>query len=153
MERKSLTYYSSFTKMFFSLSKIIFITDGKFKILSANTIHEDNCTNLSTIKISAPFQYNPEVIILNPLPNNATFWRTKDIYLWKRFWEKQKLLVTSNFSFSHNVFYPVWHIFFILNALSNVVCNLKTFREMQEITIINTFYISHTIFYHSKNKF
>ena len=31
--------------------------------------------------------------------------------------EKQKLLVTSNFSFSQNVFYPIWHLFFILNAL------------------------------------
>ena len=30
---------------------------------------------------------------------------------------KEKLLVKSNFSFSHNVFYPIWHLFFILNAL------------------------------------
>ena len=26
-------------------------------------------------------------------------------------------LATSNFSFSQNVFYPIWHLFFILNAL------------------------------------
>ena len=36
----------------------------------------------------------------------------------------EKLLVTSNFSLSYNVFYPIWHLFFILNALQNVVCNL-----------------------------
>ena len=30
---------------------------------------------------------------------------------------KEKLLVTSNFSFSHNIFYSIWHLFFILNAL------------------------------------
>ena len=41
--------------------------------------------------------------------------------------EKEKLLVTSNFSFSHDVFYPLWHLFFILNALQNVVCNLLQF--------------------------
>ena len=31
--------------------------------------------------------------------------------------KKKKLLVTSNFSFSHNVFYPIWLLFFILNAI------------------------------------
>ena len=30
---------------------------------------------------------------------------------------EKKLLVTSNFSFSHNVFYPTEHLFSILNAL------------------------------------
>ena len=35
--------------------------------------------------------------------------------------KKEKLLVTSNFSVSHNVFHPIWHLFFILNALLNVV--------------------------------
>ena len=35
-------------------------------------------------------------------------------WLWKTLWEKAKLLVTSNFSFSHNVFYPIWYLFFIL---------------------------------------
>ena len=35
----------------------------------------------------------------------------------KHFEKKEKLLVTSNFSFSHNVFYPTWHLFYILNAL------------------------------------
>ena len=34
---------------------------------------------------------------------------------------------TSNFSFSHNVFYPTWHLFFILNTLLNVVGNLFQF--------------------------
>ena len=33
--------------------------------------------------------------------------------------KKEKLIETSNFSFSHNVFYPIWHlhVFFVLNAL------------------------------------
>ena len=44
-----------------------------------------------------------------------------------RWAKKEKLLVTSNFSFSHNVFYPIWHLFSILNALWNVVCNLFQF--------------------------
>ena len=36
--------------------------------------------------------------LTQPLPHNAAFWWTKDIYLWKTLWEKEKLLVTSNFS-------------------------------------------------------
>ena len=45
----------------------------------------------------------------NQLPQKSAFWHTKDIYLWKT-WEKEKLLVTSNFSFSHNVFFPLFSI-------------------------------------------
>ena len=52
----------------------------------------------------------------NPLPNNTTFQHTKDIQLWKTLWEKEKLLVVSNFSFSHNVFYPIWYLFSILKC-------------------------------------
>ena len=45
------------------------------------------------------------IFFFNPLPHNDTFWYIKDILLWKTLWEKEKLLVTSNFSFFHNVFY------------------------------------------------
>ena len=43
--------------------------------------------------------------IFNPFLHNDTFWRTWETSLLKTLWEKEKLLVTSNFSFSHNVFY------------------------------------------------
>ena len=36
----------------------------------------------------------------NPLPHNNTFWRLWETSLLKTLWEKEKLLVTSNFSFS-----------------------------------------------------
>ena len=39
--------------------------------------------------------------------------------------KKETLLATSNFSFSHNVFY----LFFILNAHYNVVCNFFQFGQ------------------------
>ena len=42
----------------------------------------------------------------NPFPNNDTFWCPWETSLLKTLWEKEKLLVTSNFSFSHSVFYP-----------------------------------------------
>ena len=51
--------------------------------------------------------YAPDISIweLNPFPHNDTFWRPWEISLWKTLMEKEKLLVTSNFSFSHSVFY------------------------------------------------
>ena len=44
-------------------------------------------------------------LTLNPFPHNDTFWRPWETSLLKTLWEKEKLLVMSNFSFSHSVFY------------------------------------------------
>ena len=41
----------------------------------------------------------------NTFPHNDTFWHPWETRLLKTLWEKEKLLVTSNFSFSHSVFY------------------------------------------------
>ena len=48
---------------------------------------------------------------LNPFPNKPWFLRVYIISVLKTLWEKEKLLVTSNFSFSHSVFYPFWTSF------------------------------------------
>ena len=40
----------------------------------------------------------------NPFPHNDTFWHHWETSLLKTLWEKEKLLVASNFSFSHSVF-------------------------------------------------
>ena len=42
----------------------------------------------------------------NTLPNKPCFLRVCSTSLLKTLWEKDKLLVTSNLSFSHSVFYP-----------------------------------------------
>ena len=42
---------------------------------------------------------------LNPFPNRPWFLRVCSTSLLKTLWEKEKLLVTSNFSFSHSIFY------------------------------------------------
>ena len=44
-------------------------------------------------------------LIFNPFPHNDTFWCPWETRLLKTLWEKEKLFVTSNFSFSHSVFY------------------------------------------------
>ena len=61
----------------------------------------------------------------NLLPHNAAFLRTKDIQLWKTLWEKKKLPVTNNFSFSHNAFYPFTYFYFKCTLKCRLVMGLK----------------------------
>ena len=48
---------------------------------------------------------------------------------WKH-WEKEKLLVTSNFSFSHSVFYPFGELSAIFINFEIVVCKLFQFGRV-----------------------
>ena len=51
------------------------------------------------------FSSQSQAEIFNPFPHNDTFWRPWETILLKTLWDKEKLLVTSNFSFSHSDFY------------------------------------------------
>ena len=61
---------------------------------------------------------------VNPFPHNDTFRRPWETSLLKTLWEREKLLVTSNFSFSHNVFYPFGSLAAIFSKFEFVVCKL-----------------------------
>ena len=52
------------------------------------------------------------------------FYVSSRISLLKTLWEKEKLLVTSNFSFSHSVYYPSENFFAIFIKIEIVVCKL-----------------------------
>ena len=56
-----------------------------------------------------------------PFPNKPWFLRVCSTSLLKTQWEKEKLLVTSNFSFSHSVFYPYGELSTIFIKLEIVV--------------------------------
>ena len=62
--------------------------------------------------------------IINPFPNKPWFLRVCSTSLLKTLWEKEKLLVTSNFSFSLSVFYPFVELFVIFIKIQN--CRLQT---------------------------
>ena len=66
----------------------------------------------------------------NPFPNKPWFLRVCSITLLKTLWEKEKLLVTSNFSFSHNVFYPFRELSAIFVKFKIVVCKLFQFGRV-----------------------
>ena len=61
---------------------------------------------------------------LNPIPNKPWFLRVCCTTLLKTLWEKEELLVTSNFSFSHSVFYLFEELSTIYIEFEIVVCKL-----------------------------
>ena len=66
----------------------------------------------------------------NSFPNKPWFSHVCSTSLWKTLWEKEKLLVTSNFSFSHSVFYPFRELSAIFVAFEIVICKLFQFGRV-----------------------
>ena len=60
----------------------------------------------------------------NPFPNKPCFLRVSSTSLLKTLWEKEKFLVTSNFSFSHSIFYPFGELYANFIKFEIVVCKL-----------------------------
>ena len=71
-------------------------------------------------------------VALNPFPNKPWFLRV--CRLLKTLREKEKLLVTSNFSFSHSVFYPSGEFSAILMNYKIVVCKLFQFGSVSNLS-------------------
>ena len=68
--------------------------------------------------------------MFNPFPNKPWFLRVCRTSLLKTLWEKEKLLVRSNFSFSHSVFYLFWGLSAIFIKFKIVVCQLFQFGRV-----------------------
>ena len=68
--------------------------------------------------------------VFNPFPNKPWFLRVCNTSLLKTLWEKEKLLVTSNFTFSCSVFYPFGELPAIFIKLEIVVCKLFQFGRV-----------------------
>ena len=68
--------------------------------------------------------------LLNPFPNKPWFLRVCCTSLLKTLWEKEKLLVTNNFSFPHSVFYLFGELSSILIKFEIVVCKLFQFGRV-----------------------
>ena len=66
----------------------------------------------------------------NPFPNNPWFSRAWRTSLLKTLQKKEKLLGTSNFSFSHSVFYPVGELSAIFIKFEIVVCKVFQFERV-----------------------
>ena len=80
-----------------------------------------------------PRLFKTEDCLLTPSPNKPWLLRVCSTSLLKTLWEKEKLLVTSNFSFSHSVFYPFGELSAICIKLKIVLCKLFQFGRVQNL--------------------
>ena len=74
------------------------------------------------------------VALINPFPNKPWILRVCSTSLLKTLWEKEKLLVTSNVSFSHSVFYSFGELSAIFTISKIVVCKLFEFGRVQNLS-------------------
>ena len=85
------------------------------------------------------FQFGPvQKIVLgyrvNPFQNKPWFLHVCSTSLLKTLWEEEKLLMMSNFSFSHSVFYPFGELSARFINFKIVVCNLFQFGRVQTLS-------------------
>ena len=73
-------------------------------------------------------------MFVNPFPSNPWFLHVCSTSLLKKkkkkLWEKEKLLITSNFSISHSVFCAFGELSAIFIKLKFVVCKLFEFERV-----------------------
>ena len=116
MEKMLVTSIVSFThNVFFS----------KFKI---------NIINLATFDLSSANAFNLVQSKLLLFGERLTLSRSSFMYLQYKYLktlrEKEKLLVTNNFSFSYSVFYPFGELSAIFIEFKIVVCNFFQFGRI-----------------------
>ena len=91
----------------------------------------------------------------NPFPNEPCFLRFCRTSLLETLWEKEKLLITSNFSFSHSVFYPFVELSNILIKFKIVICKHFQFGGVYNLSfgkgLKTVFYQKITLFPHNPN--
>ena len=106
-------------KTYFSTMVFKAICDSGVKSCVSEPILSNSCSSVYNIRRQQNFQDQiPNVfkvfrVFLDPLnsflssiPNETWFACVCNTSLLKTLWETEKLLITSNFSFSHSVFYP-----------------------------------------------
>ena len=106
---KNMPDQARFQMPFIPLSTAIFADNTGYKTifnLNFSTLNILCFKQMFNLKIIfSPLIYQ-RVASDNPFPHNNTFCRPWETSRLKTLREKEKLLVTSNFSFSHSVFYP-----------------------------------------------
>ena len=80
--------------------------------------------DLSPLNNGYFYAYFSYFFLFNPFPNKPWFLHVFRIDLLKTLWEKEKLLVSSNFSFSRSVFYPFGELYALFIKFEIVVCIL-----------------------------
>ena len=80
-------------------------------------------------------QFGPLVLVYLFTTQSRLLTALKKRPLLKTLWEKEKMLVTSIFSFSHNVFYPFQTNFIFFIHIYFVVCKCFQFRPLLKFAV------------------
>ena len=109
--------------------------DGIFNIISVISWWPVHLSMLSwkffnKSTYTQPMELQGPHIQVNPFPNKPWFVCVCSMSLLKTMWEK-KLLATSNFSFSHIVFYPFQKLSAIFIKFEIVVCKFFQFGRVK----------------------
>ena len=112
----------------------------KKKIILATSIF---FSSTSVFKSALPTGWNRIVWLwFSPFPNKPLFLRVCNTSLLKTLWNKEKLLVMNNFSFSHSFFYPFEKLSIIFIKSQIVICNLFQFGRVHNLSFENGFSLS-----------
>ena len=92
------------------LSTMFFLTWSKYKLHELSQLWNVVYKNMAGLlrvfpQLSVERVTMTPFIWISPFPHNDTFWHPWETRVLKTLWVKEKLLVTSNFSFNHSVFY------------------------------------------------
>ena len=87
----------------------------------------------SAFSPSLPLQYKllSFKTLFNPFPNKALFLHVCSTSLLKTIWEKEKLLIMSNFSFFQSIFYPMGELSTISSSLKLSSANSFSLGEFK----------------------
>ena len=121
--------------MFSALPKTKFSFSVRFILLSAFPFNMDQSKNLPFGKefINNTANHSGiavKLLSFNTFPNKPWFLLVCSTSLLKTLWEKEKLLVMSNFSFYHSVFYPFEELPAIFVKFEIVVCKVFRFGKV-----------------------
>ena len=107
------------------------------KFWKLSLITQKHCGEMRKCRLPAFFSFPQNIFkslisqaCFNPFPNKPWFLRVCSTSIFKTLWEKEKLLVMSNFSFSHSVFYHLGSLSIIFIKFEIVVCNFFQLRRV-----------------------
>ena len=124
-----VTSIFSFSTVFSTLPKTNFNFSVIFILSSAIALKLDQSRNLSFGK-ELNMNHGLKEGGLNPFPYKPWFLRVCSTSALKTLRKKEKLLIMSNFSFSHSVFYPFEEVSVIVIKSEIVVCKLFQFGRL-----------------------
>ena len=107
--------------------QFFFLSFGK-ELMLFKTGHGDPSYDQQLLKVECT-RY--DMLDVNSFPNKPWFSRVCNVSLLKTLWKKEKLLVMSNFSFSHCVFFPFWKLSAIFIIFELLSANSFSFKESQ----------------------